>query len=52
MKGRQRNISWLLTPPPPQETIIHERAMLRGTEEMEIGDEEREERLERIKGNP
>ena len=48
-KGRQKDISWLLAPPPPQETLIHERAMARGTEEMEIGDEEKEECLERMK---
>ena len=48
MKKKHKDIGWLLAPPPPQETVIHERAMARETEEMEVVDEEREERLERI----
>ena len=50
MKRRHKDVAWLLAPPPPQETIIHERAMARETEEMEIVDEEREEQSP-LKGN-
>ena len=49
MKKMHRDISWLLAPPPPQEVIIHERVMEREVEEMEVVDEEREARVERMK---
>ena len=49
MKKKQKDIGWLLAPPPPRETFIHERAMARETEEIEVVDEEGEERLESMK---
>ena len=49
MKKKHKDIGWLLAPPPSQETVIHERAMAKETKEMEVVDEEREERLEMMK---
>ena len=48
MKKKHRDIAWLLAPPPTEETVNHEKAMALETEKMEIVDEYREERLERM----
>ena len=46
MKSSHKDIGWLLAPPPTRETVIHEKAMEKETEDMEIVDEEREARME------
>ena len=48
MKKSHKDIGWLLAPPPTLETVIHERAMDRETEDMEVVDEEREARIDRM----
>ena len=45
MKKKHRDITWLLAPPPTQETVNHEKAMASEAEKMDIVDEDREERL-------
>jgi hypothetical protein len=49
MKSSHKDIGWLLAPPPTRETVIHEKAMEKETEDMEIVDEEREARIERMR---
>ena len=49
MKKSHKDIGWLLPSPPPMETVIHEKAMERETEDMEVVDEEREARIERMR---
>ena len=39
----------LLAPPPPKEVIEHEKTIARKVDEIEVVDEEREERLERMR---
>ena len=49
MKATHKDIGLLLAPPKPMEVRRHEDALAKEVEVMEVVDEDREERLERVR---
>ena len=49
MKATHKDIGLMLAPPKPMEVRRHEDALAKEVEVMEVVDEEREERLERVR---